>query len=111
MAARISPLMWPVLALASPVLLPTVLWRNRVFKAKRAGAEKANRERIEARNEDSLSLATALAPVIGYDRAAEIAKESHRTGRTVRELCREQQVLPEEELAQVLDLRRQTEPG
>lgn len=47
MAARISPLMWPVLALASPVLLPTVLWRNRVFKAKRAGAEKANRERIE----------------------------------------------------------------
>ena len=72
---------------------------------------RANREHIAARNEDSLSLATALVPVIGYDRAAEIAKESHRTGRTVRELARERQILPEEELERVLDLRRQTEPG
>ena len=71
----------------------------------------ANREHIAARNEYSLSLATALAPVIGYDKAAEIAKESHRTGRTVRELCREQEILPEAELERVLDLRRQTEPG
>ena len=71
----------------------------------------ANREHIAARNEESLSLATALAPIIGYDRAAEIAKESHRTGRTVRELCQEQEVLPAQELERVLDLRRQTEPG
>jgi hypothetical protein len=47
MAARISPLMWPVLVLASPVLVPTILWRNRAFKANRTWAEKANRERIE----------------------------------------------------------------
>ena len=46
MAARISPLMWPVLALASPVLVPKVLWRNRTFKTNRDWAEKTNRERI-----------------------------------------------------------------
>ena len=72
---------------------------------------KVNRKRIEAQNEHSLALATALAPFIGYDRAAEIAKESHRTGRTVREIAREQRVLPDDELDRALDLRRQTEPG
>ena len=71
----------------------------------------ADRDSIAAKNEQSLSLATALAPRIGYDRAAALAKESHATGRTVRELASEQQVLPDEELTRVLDLRRQTEPG
>jgi fumarate hydratase class II len=72
---------------------------------------RVNRSRIEAQNEASLALATALVPHIGYDRAAEIAKESYRTGRTVRALARERGVLPEEELQRALDLRRQTEPG
>ena len=52
-----------------------------------------------------------LAPKIGYDEAAEIAKESMRTGRTVRELCRERQVLPEAELNEALDPRGMTEGG
>jgi fumarate hydratase class II len=72
---------------------------------------RVNRARIEAQNEASLALATALVPHIGYDRAAEIAKESHRTGRSVREIARERAGLPEEELERALDLRRQTEPG
>ena len=70
-----------------------------------------NRERCEALVEESLAMVTALAPAIGYDRAAEIAKEAFATGRTVRELCVEQQVLPEEELDRVLDARAQTEGG
>jgi fumarate hydratase class II len=74
-----------------------------------AGLE-ARREAIASRNEASLALATALAPRLGYDRAAEIAKESWRTGRTVREIARQQQVLPEDELERVLDLRQQTDP-
>jgi len=82
-----------------------------MFSDKLVAGIQANRQWIEARNEQSLSLATALAPVIGYDRAAEIAKQSHKTGKTVRELCLEQEVLPEEELERVLDLQRQTEPG
>jgi len=70
-----------------------------------------NAERCEALVEESLSMVTALAPVIGYDRAAEIAKEAFATGRTVRELCLEQEVLPPEELERVLDARAQTEGG
>jgi 7,8-dihydropterin-6-yl-methyl-4-(beta-D-ribofuranosyl)aminobenzene 5'-phosphate synthase len=47
MASRISPWMWPLLALASPVLVPEFLWRNRTFKANREWAEAANRQRID----------------------------------------------------------------
>jgi fumarate hydratase class II len=68
----------------------------------------ANRERIEQAVEESLALATALAPYIGYDRAAEVAKEAHHSGRTVREVAREWEVLPEDELAEVLDPGRMT---
>ncbi len=84
---------------------------TRNFSERLVEGLRVNRTRIEAQNEASLALATALAPHIGYDRAAEIAKESHRTGRTVREIAREWRVLPEEELERALDLRRQTEPG
>jgi fumarate hydratase class II len=62
-------------------------------------------------NENSLSLATSLAPLIGYDAAAKIAKASFATGKTVREIAFEQEVLPKEQLEAALDLRRQTEPG
>ncbi|MBI4469285.1 MAG: class II fumarate hydratase [Acidobacteria bacterium] len=71
----------------------------------------ANRRRCEELVEQSLAMVTALAPRIGYDRAAQIAKESHATGRTVRQIAREQHVLPDEELDRVLDPRRMTEPG
>ncbi len=47
MTARISPLWWPVLALTSPVLVPLLLRRNRVFSENRARAEALNRSRIE----------------------------------------------------------------
>ena len=71
----------------------------------------ANRKRCEEMVEKSLAMCTALAPRIGYDAAAAIAKEAYTSGRTVREVAREKQVLPEEELNAVLDPRRMTEPG
>jgi len=71
----------------------------------------ANRERCEELVELSLSMVTALAPKIGYDAAAAIAKESVATGRTVRELCVEKKVLPPDELAAVLDAMAQTHGG
>ncbi len=71
----------------------------------------ANRERCEELVERSLAMVTSLVPRIGYDAAAEIAKESMRTGRTVRELCRERKVLPEAELNEALDAWSQTEGG
>src|SRR5256886_1194135 len=58
----------------------------------------ANKSRCEELVELSMAMVTSLAPKIGYDRAAELAKESVRTGKTVRELCREKKILPEKEL-------------
>ena len=75
-----------------------------------AGIE-ANRERAEELVEKSLAMVTSLVPRIGYDAAAEIAKESVRTGKTVRELAREKALLPEAELAEALDPWGQTEGG
>jgi fumarate hydratase class II len=82
-----------------------------MFTGKLLEGLRADRGRIESRNERSLSLATALAPVIGYDMAAEIAKAAHRTGRTVLEVAREKGVLPEEELVVLLDPAGQTGPA
>ncbi|MEJ2078066.1 MAG: class II fumarate hydratase [Acidobacteriota bacterium] len=70
-----------------------------------------NRERVREMVEQSLAMVTALAPRIGYDRAAEIAKEAYKTGRTIRELCREKNVLAEAELEEALDPRKMTGQG
>src|SRR5437667_6646587 len=71
----------------------------------------ANEERCRELIELSMAMVTSLAPKIGYDRAAEIAKESAKTGRTVREVAREKKVLPEKELERALDPVKMTEPG
>jgi fumarate hydratase class II len=71
----------------------------------------ANEARCRELLERNLSLATALAPRIGYDAAAQIAKDAFREGRTAREVARERGVLPEDELDRVLDARAMTEPG
>ena len=71
----------------------------------------ANAERCRELVELSMAMVTSLAPKIGYDRAAEIAKESARTGKTVREICREKKVLGENELEGTLDPVAMTQPG
>ncbi len=58
-----------------------------------------------------MAMVTSLAPKIGYDRAAEIAKESVKTGKTVRQISLEQKVLSEAELKAALDPVAMTEPG
>ena len=60
--------------------------------------------------EQGLMLATALAPVIGYDEAAKLAKEALRSGRTIRELALERGIAAEE-LDRLLDPAAMTEPG
>src|SRR5437870_1745393 len=82
-----------------------------VFCEKCATGIKANKARCEELVELSMALVTALAPKIGYDLAAEIAKQSVRTGKTVRQLCRERKILPEKELERALDPISMTEPG
>lgn len=53
--------------------------------------------------EKSLALVTSLVPAIGYDRAAKLAGQAHREGRTIRELCMSEGVLSREELDKLLD--------
>ena len=68
----------------------------------------ADRERCASLVEQSLAMATALVPRLGYDAAAAIARDSVSTGKTVRELCVERGVLPPAELAALLDPRAMT---
>ena len=67
-------------------------------------------ERGPALVEQGLMLATALAPVIGYDEAAKLAKEAFKSGRTIRELALERGLAPDE-LDRLLDPATMTEPG
>ena len=71
----------------------------------------AEKVRANEMIEKSLAMCTALAPEIGYDAAAAIAKESHQTGRTVREVTLEKGILSPQRLKEILDPRRMTEPG
>jgi len=81
------------------------------FQEKTIAGLEADRERCESLVEQSLAMVTVLAPRIGYDRAAELAHKAYETGKTIRAVCLEEQVLPPDELDRLLDARRQTEPG
>ena len=61
--------------------------------------------------EQSLAMATALTPVIGYENAAKIAQEAMATGRTIRQVAQDKKLLAEEELTKLLDPWRMTQPG
>ena len=71
----------------------------------------ANRERCNEMVEKSLAMCTALAPEIGYDAAAAIAKESYKTGKTVREIAARKKILSPKRLNEILDPMRMTMPG
>ena len=71
----------------------------------------AKKERCAELIEYSMAMVTSLVPIIGYDLSAEIAKESAKTGKTVRQICREKKVLPEDQLAAALDPADMTKPG
>src|SRR5579864_3597198 len=61
--------------------------------------------------ERGLAISTALAPIIGYDAAANIAKVAHKTGKTVREVAREKTKLSDEDLERILNPENMTRPG
>jgi len=70
----------------------------------------ANKEKCESFVEQSLSMCTSLNPHIGYEKAAKLAKEAFASGKTIRELCEEQQILDKETLTEALDPWSMTEP-
>ena len=70
----------------------------------------ANQARCEFYAQSTVSLATALNPYIGYAKAAEIVKESIASGRSIIEIARQKKLLAEEQVAEILDPARMTEP-
>ncbi len=70
----------------------------------------ANEARCRELIDGSLSLVTSLVPHLGYEKAAELAGKAFATGRTIREICEEESVLPAETLDAALDAASMTEP-
>ena len=103
-------LMMPLIAhniLAAVALLANAA---RVFTDRCVAELEADIDRCRETVERNLALATVLAPVLGYDKAAEIAKAAQATGKTVREIAQAWNVLPPDTLAALLDPYRMTEP-
>jgi aspartate ammonia-lyase len=71
----------------------------------------ANEERCSYLVENSMGLATALNPYIGYSAAAKVTQESFRTGKPIRQIVREQGILSEDDMNRILDPVAMTEPG
>jgi aspartate ammonia-lyase len=69
-----------------------------------------NQQRADFYVQSTVSLATALNPYIGYAKAAEIAKESVKTGKSIIEIARSRGELTEEQIKEILDPARMTEP-
>jgi len=80
----------------------------KIFAEKCINGITANEARCRAFIENSLAMCTALAPVIGYEKAAAIAREAHTTGKTVREVAMEEKVLPKAQLKELLDPLKMT---
>ncbi len=83
----------------------------RVFADRCVSDIEANEERCAELIEGSLAMCTSLVPFIGYDKSAAIAKEAFATGKTVRQVAREQNVLSDEELNKALNPKSMTQPG
>jgi aspartate ammonia-lyase len=81
-----------------------------VFTEKCVKGLTANEQRNAFYAQSTVSLATALNPYIGYAKAAEIVKESVKTGRSIIDIAREKKLLTEQEIAEVLDPVSMTEP-
>ena len=103
--------MMPVIAYN--VLLSMQILANtaRVLDEKCVRGIEANAEQCEYWLERSAALATALAPQIGYARAAELSKQSVKENVLIRDLVRREHVLPDDQIDEVLDLRKMTEIG
>jgi fumarate hydratase class II len=99
--------MMPVIAAELLEAIELLAAGSENFAAKLIDGLEADRARAEAYIEQSLSMGTALAPEIGYERAAELVKEAYRSGRTVREVAREKSGIAENRLNELLDTGRQ----
>jgi aspartate ammonia-lyase len=104
------------------VMMPVMAWNTlhatkilrqamRVLQTRTISGIKADAARSRELLDRSTAVATALSPYIGYAATAEIAKESVRTGRPVREIVRERRLLPDDQLERILSPEAMTSPG
>jgi len=100
--------MMPVMAYDLLESIALLAAGSRNFSRRAVEGLQANSERASGFVEQSLAMCTVLAPVIGYEQAAAIAKEAYRSGRTVREVAREMSGISEDRLNELLDPRSQT---
>jgi fumarate hydratase class II len=103
--------MMPIMSYAMLQSISLLANASTVLAEKCVDGIEANRERATELLEGNLSLATALAPHIGYDEAAAIAKQAFREGKTARQVARERKSMPDDRLDEVLDPRPMTHPG
>ena len=95
--------MMPLLAHALLESIQILAAGVRNFSERCVKGLKADENKIRDMVGKSLALCTALSPVIGYDEAASIAKEAYKTGKSVREVAGERNLLDPEELDRLLD--------
>ena len=103
-------LAWPMIAANLLESISLLTNAAKVFKHKCVDGLTANEKRCAELVAQSLMPATALAPKIGYDAAADIAKQAHETGKTIRQIALQQGAVSEDELNELLDVRSQTGP-
>jgi aspartate ammonia-lyase len=103
--------MMPVIAFNVLLSMQILTSAASIFAEKCVRGIEANREMNEYWVERSAALATALAPQIGYAKAAEISKRSVKEGTLIRDLVRKEGLLPVDEIDEVLDLKKMTEIG
>lgn len=103
-------IMMPVMAYTTLESVQLLAASARAFVEFCVDEMEANEEACEAAVEQSLSMVTSLNPYIGYEKASKLAKQAFAEGKTIRELCLEEKVLPKETLDEALDPMRMTEP-
>jgi aspartate ammonia-lyase len=103
--------MMPVIAFNVLLSMQILTYAARVLDERCVRGIEANVEMCSYWVERSAALATALAPQIGYARAAELSKQSVKENVLIRDLVRREHVLPEDQIDEVLDVRRMTEIG
>jgi len=79
---------------------------SRAFGEKCVRGIKANKEICRSYAERSLALVTVLSPIIGYEKAAEIAKESLKTGKSIKQIAIERKILKKEEADKIFGLNQ-----
>jgi len=81
-----------------------------VFSLKLLDGIKADKKKCEDYIEGSLAMCTSLAPVIGYDSAAEIAYEAYNSGKTIRQVLKDKKILSDKEISKILNPKSMIKP-